>query len=176
MDRFSDPTRQASFHFSHPCLDIKHFYHQPVEVDDDIAFYIPSSYPAISRTIQLNNNVFYEVWSPNSSVMDLYPGKPSERKDLPYAFADGRMGPNDWSIHPQPFSSATPWWGFCRAAPLISSNWFDVDPELVPLPVVWQHSCSRPGFGRIDDSYLRSLNARAAYLGGSVADFSYWGT
>ena len=175
MDVFSDPARRVSFHFSNPCLDLKYFYCQPAEVDDDIAFYIPSSHPGISRTIRLNND-FYEVWSPNSNAMDFYPGKPLVRKDLPYAFADGRMGPNDWTIHPQPFSSATPWWGFCRVAPLISDNWFNVDAELVPLPIVWQHSCSHPGFGRIEDSYLRGLNARAAYLGNSTADYSYWGT
>ena len=60
MDGFSDPTRRVSFHFSNPSLDLEQFYHQPAEVDDDIAFYIPSSYPAISRTIRLHN-IFYEV-------------------------------------------------------------------------------------------------------------------
>jgi hypothetical protein len=174
IDLFSDPARQLSFRFSKPCSDLKHVYSQPPEVDDEITFYIPSSQPAISRTIQLNN-AFYEVWSPNSSNMDFYPGKPVERKDLSYNFADGRIGPNDWSIHPQPFSSATPWWGFCRIAPLTASDWLAVDPELVPLPIIWQHSCSRPGFGCIDDRYLRSLNARASFLGTSVANYSYRG-
>lgn len=82
---------------------------------------------------------FYELWSPNANYHEFYPGSPLDNDHIiaashqsDFAFPDGRLGPYDWSLHPQHFSLSAPWLGFCRRPPTGVSHWKDVLPELVP--------------------------------------------
>lgn len=179
MDLFSDPARIASFRFTQPCLDIEQIYHQPRGVNDELSFFIPSDHPRSSRTVKVQDSL-YELWSPNCSTTDYYSGAPGQlalaSETIPLPFADGRLGPQDWSLHPQHFSRQAPWLGFCRVAPFAAVDWSAVDAELVPLAAVWQHSLSRPGYGRLDDSYANRLGTRAHCLGSAVAKYTFpWG-
>ena len=179
MDLFSHPARIASFQFTQPCLDIERIYAEPRGVNDELSFYIPSDHPQSSRAVKGGDSL-YELWSPNCSTTDYYSGAPGQlalaSDTVPLPFADGRLGPQDWSLHPQHFSSQAPWIGFCRVAPLAADNWSTIEAELMPLAVVWQHSYSRPGYGRLDDSYASLLGARARHLGTTVTKYECpWG-
>lgn len=123
---------------------------------------------------------FYELWSPNANYHEFYPGSPLDNDHIiaashqsDFAFPDGRLGPYDWSLHPQHFSLSAPWLGFCRRPPTGVSHWKDVLPELVPLPLVFLHSNSYPGKGKLDSEFARRFFDRAQFLGTSVSQYNH---
>ena len=166
------------FQFSKPCIDITRVYQEPPpEVYDGLSFYIPCEKPLCCRAIEIGGNI-YEVWSPNCTTLDFYPGTPLKESEsltwniLSPGYPDGRLGPKDWTIHPQHFSEKHPWWGFCQCPPEDLRDWRSIDAELVPLPLVWFSSPTKPGKGFIDADYLSALVTRASILHKAVRRFN----
>lgn len=139
----------------------------------------PLCKPCFSLILGHASDNWYELWSPNSDRVDFYPGTSPEDEVLPAwsqdSFADGRIGPHDWSLHPQHFTVVAPWLGFCRRPRGYLRSWRDVDPELVPLPLIWLSSLTHPGYGKLYHKYSELLQTRAEFLGRSVAQFRYVG-
>ncbi|KAJ3490759.1 hypothetical protein NLJ89_g11406 [Agrocybe chaxingu] len=107
--------------------------------------------------------------------MQFYPGPQvlstaSTPPALP--FPDGRLGLNDWSLHPQHFSPRLPWLGFCRRQPYPVKKWDSVDPEFVPLNLVFHPTVSNPYLGCLYKPYLDALCNRAKHLGCAVNSYS----
>jgi hypothetical protein len=108
-------------------------------------------------------DTFYEVWSPNCDKVDFYPRAPlttdlASYHHLPLSYIDGCLGPQDWTLHPQYFNSKAPWLGFCQHPPTVTSqSWCSMNPELVPLPAVWQPCSIDPKSGCLDPEYLSIL-------------------
>ncbi|KIK04486.1 hypothetical protein K443DRAFT_417619 [Laccaria amethystina LaAM-08-1] len=87
------------------------------------------------------------------------------------SFANGRIGPHDRGLHPQHFTvvaSLSSPKGYLR-------SWRDVDPELVPLPLIWLSSLTYPAYRKLYHKYSQLLQTRAEFLGRSVAQFRYVG-
>ena len=147
--------------------DITQVYQELPTVYDMLSFYVPVTEPACRRTVKIADT-FYEVWSPNCDKVDFYPGAPltnvlSSWHSPPYRYIDGRLGPRDWSLHPQHFNPDAPWLGFCQSPPTAERHldtWRSTNPELVPLRAVWQPSKN----GHLDPEYLSLMRSRVDEL------------
>lgn len=165
-----------SCRFVTPCLDIARTYSEPPEVYDGLSFYVPQIKPLYQGSVQIADAI-YEVWSPNSTTIDYYPGAPLAgplhaqlRKPC---YHDGRLGPHDWTLHPQHYYEKYPWFGFCRNPQNDILEWTSVSPELVPLPVVWVHSMTARGKGFINPHYLSAFKSRAHELRSMVESWKF---
>jgi hypothetical protein len=158
--------------FRFPCPSSR-LYRDLPEIYDGLSFIIPCTKPLKQRMIEMEG-VLYEVWSPNSTTSDFYPGAlredepPEAHKILDY-YPDGRHGPKDFSFHPQHFRQEKPWLGFCRYGVLDDCDWHTVSPEVVPLPLVWISSPHDPHMGRIHEEYRAALVQRDKYLEQAIA-------
>jgi len=148
-------------------LDITRVYREVPDVYDDLSFYVPCEQPLRVRGVEIRGTT-YELWSPNSDAIDYYPGAPLKEPvdsfDATSRYQDGRLGPHDWTLHPQHFYAKRPWLGFCLCPPVDVRDWHSVLPELVPLPLVWAPSASTPGKGSLNPEFLSSFSDRAALL------------
>ena len=155
-------------------LDITCVYREVPDVYDDLSFYVPCQSPIHIRGVEIRGTT-YELWSPNSDRIDYYPGAPLKEPvdsfDATSRYHDGRLGPHDWSLHPQHFYAKRPWLGFCLRPPVDVRDWRSVLPELVPLPLVWVPSASTPGEGSLNPEFLSSFSDRAALLYAGTRDF-----
>lgn len=117
-------------------LDIKHVYNEVPEVYDELSFYVPCEKVLHVRGAQIGDKT-YKLWSPNSESIDYYPGAPLKGLLVSYdttsCYPDGKLGPHDWSLHPQHFYDRRPWLPFCQAPPTHVLDWCLVSPELIPL-------------------------------------------
>jgi hypothetical protein len=171
MDQFIRP---SSTHL----MDITRVYQEPPVVYDQLAFYVPTTEPTCSRTVQIEDT-FYEVWSPNCDKVDFYPGAPLNTvlpsyHTPPFHYIDGRLGPRDWTLHPQHFNPKAPWLGFSQRPPTATSQpWRSMNPELVPLRAVWQSPSIRPENGCLDPEYRSILKSRANDLRKKVRAYRY---
>jgi hypothetical protein len=106
---------------------------------------------------------WYQIWSPNATVHDIYPGTliepiPTRTQS---SFVDSRLGPSDWSLHPQHFSPHRPWLPFCVRPPSRLEEWRGTDPELVPLPLI---ASVERGVVTLRQDYADALQARGKFL------------
>ncbi|KAF8997732.1 hypothetical protein BDQ17DRAFT_844356 [Cyathus striatus] len=168
----------SPFQFQPTHIDVSTVYSHLPTVFDGLSFYFSCS-AITSKNIKFetkSGDYWFQVWSPNAKTMDFYPGY---TKHLPSAFEikepsfpDGRLGPHDWSLHPQHYNNERPWIHFCRRTPLGVKDWRSHDAELVPLTQIWIASRSRPGLGILHPDYLLALRRRALSLLESVTDYT----
>jgi hypothetical protein len=155
-------------------LDITRVYKEVPDVYDDLSFYVPCQTPIHIRCVEIRDTT-YELWSPNSDRIDYYPGAPLKEPvdsfDATSCYHDGRLGPHDWTLHPQHFYAKRPWLGFCSCPPVDVRDWRSVLPELVPLSLVWVPSTSTRGKGSLNPEFLSSFSERAASLYARTLDF-----
>jgi hypothetical protein len=85
-------------------LDFNKIYSAIPPVNDELSFYLPCKKALYARAVEIDGSI-YELWSPNSNTIEYYPGSPLKEPltsyDASYIFHDGRLGPHDWSLHPQ---------------------------------------------------------------------------
>lgn len=161
------------FSFRNPRLDFHQVYAAPPVVFDTLGS-LPFP-PVKSRVVRIDND-FFELWSPNTTQKQYYPGRgeiPSARQRLNPGYPDGRLGPRDWTLHPQHFSRDYPWLGFCRS-PLVGvdpQQWRYLPAELVPLTHVWIFN-GRSGMGQIHATYGSRLRERTRELWSAVDQYS----
>ena len=157
-----------TFLFLKPCLDAARVYEEPSEVYSELSFRVPCDQPIYSRGVRLED-AFFELWSPNFNGINFYAGPPVAQDPLPaynqpHTYYDGRLRPQDWSLHPQHFSSNSPWLGFCRHPQYKLTDWQSVDPKLVPLTLVWVPHSSDLRQGTLHAGYLVKLASRTREL------------
>ncbi|KAF8658391.1 hypothetical protein AX16_002000 [Volvariella volvacea WC 439] len=112
-------------------------------VYDELDFHIPAPHRS-TRCVRTPDG-YFELWSPNSEMRQLYPGYgpllPACHTNDTIQFYDGHMGPRDWSLYLQHFHSTLPWIGFCRLPPLDIKKyqycWYNLDAEFIPAPYIW---------------------------------------
>lgn len=156
-------------------LNIQEIYEELRPVYDGLSFFIPGP-SRRSRTVRLGD-VWFELWSPNTSKMEFYPGWGTEESAYSAShltnptFPDGRIGPYDWTLHPQHFCTRAPWLGFVRCPPTNVGDWRTISAELVPLVLVWLSSKAPRRTGTIDSNYARCLSARANQLSYRVMSY-----
>jgi len=113
--------------------------------------------------------------SPNSDNIDYYPGTPLKEPVVLYGatsrYHDGRLGPHDWTLHPQHFYAKRAWLGFCLCPPVGVRDWHSALSELVPLPLVWVPSASTPGDGSLNPEFLSVFSKQAALLYAGMCTF-----
>ncbi|KAF8984033.1 hypothetical protein BDQ17DRAFT_1437171 [Cyathus striatus] len=167
-----------AYQFPPSYLDVSAVYPHPPTAFDGLNFLIP--YPAVSSreiVIRVNGNLLrFEAWSPNASYTDFYPGTakhlPRASEIMQPSFPDGRLGPYDWSLHPQHYCDERPWIHFCRRGLPPRDHICLEDAELVPLPGQWLGSRSHPGLGQICPDFRRILKQRALHLIEDVNKYS----
>jgi hypothetical protein len=160
---------------STPRNDITQVYQEHPVVYDGLSFYVPATEPVYRRMVKIKDT-FYELWSPNCDKVDFYPGAPLSEVIPSYHYPpdhyiDGRLGPRDWSLHPQHFNPDAPWLGFCQSPPITKNPpvaWQSMAPELVPLPTVWQSLTNG-----LDPDYLSILRDRANHLRNKVSTYRH---
>ena len=150
-----------TFLFLKPHLDAARVYEEPSEVYSELSFHVPCNQPIYSRGVQLEDG-FFMLWSPNFNGINFYAGLPVAQDPLPaynqpQTYYDGCLGPWDWSLHPQHFSSNSPWLGFCWCPQYNLTDWQSANPELVPLMLVWVPHSLDPCQGTLHARYLVRL-------------------
>ncbi|KAH6866186.1 hypothetical protein BKA70DRAFT_1243973 [Coprinopsis sp. MPI-PUGE-AT-0042] len=149
-------------------LPVNHIpvYRAPPHAYTGLAFTIMGGEVKVTRTVRVERNgevEYYELWSPNATTHQYYPGVmlgPISARDR-FSFVDGRSGPSDWSLHPQHFDPKRPWLPFCPRLPSTIPHWRGVDPEMVPLPMVATITQSLVTFHA---EYREALQEREKYL------------
>ncbi|PPQ97625.1 hypothetical protein CVT26_002548 [Gymnopilus dilepis] len=122
-------------------------------------FYLPKFTVASRRAVQTKDK-FWELWSPNSSRFEFYPGlsDPSiDLEQLPEHLrrSDGHLGRFDPTVAPQHYDPKRPWLGFIRRTSRGLNR-----PEFRPFLSVWKPA-KYSNRGSIDPDYVAELIKRS---------------
>ncbi|PPQ78133.1 hypothetical protein CVT26_007525 [Gymnopilus dilepis] len=122
-------------------------------------FYLPKFTVMTRRAVQTGDK-FWELWSPNSSRAEFYPGLADPSVDLELLpehlrRSDGHLGRFDPTVSPQHYDPKRPWLGFIRRTSRGHNR-----PEFRPFLSVWKPA-KYSNRGSIDADYVGELIKRS---------------